>query len=254
MFKLKVITLKINILTLENVLNQILQFAFSLKSSYVCVANVHMSIEAYRDEDFKKLVNNADLVIPDGMPLSRAIKMLYGIKQDRIAGMDLLPRLLIEAEKNDLGVFFYGGTLEMLELTKKYVQVNYPKIVKHYYYNPPFRNLDTDEENIIINLINDKKVNLVFVVLGCPKQEKWMAYMKGKINACMIGIGGALPVLVGIQKRAPKWMQQTSLEWFFRFMQEPKRLFKRYLITNSYFIILFSKQFILKKRHSKGEY
>jgi N-acetylglucosaminyldiphosphoundecaprenol N-acetyl-beta-D-mannosaminyltransferase len=92
----------------------------------------------------------------------------------------------------------------------------------------------------------------VFVALGCPKQEKWMAGMKGKINSCMIGIGGALPVMIGIQKRAPKWMQKLSLEWVFRLYQEPKRLFKRYLLTNSLFILLLIKDLINSNTFKKN--
>jgi N-acetylglucosaminyldiphosphoundecaprenol N-acetyl-beta-D-mannosaminyltransferase len=205
-----------------------------------------MTIEAHWDPKFAEMVNDADLVTPDGMPLAKAIKFLHGIKQERVAGMDLLPDLLQEAQKHNLGVFFYGGTEEMLEKTKAYVMINYPKLSHQNYFSPPFRILTSDEEIEIIDLINKSGTHFVFVALGCPKQEKWMASMKGKINACMIGIGGALPVMVGMQKRAPLWMQKLSLEWFFRLTQEPKRLFKRYFTTNSLFLYLLFKEWIKK--------
>ncbi len=214
------------------------------KSSYVCVANVHMCMEAYRNQKFKKIVNDADLVTADGMPLVLALKFLFGIKQDRISGMDMLPALLSSAEEKGLSVFFYGGTEIMLEKTRYHINNHYPKLAKHHYYSPPFRMLSNEEENDVINLINATKPNLVFVALGCPKQEKWMASMRGKINACMIGIGGSLPVMIGMQKRAPKWMQKTSLEWFFRLLQEPIRLFKRYFITNSLFVYYLTLELI----------
>lgn len=206
-----------------------------------------MIIEAHWDPKFAELVNNANLVTPDGMPLVKAMRLLYGVKQERVAGMDLLPELLKEAEKQDLSVFFYGGTKEMLDRTKEYVTTHYPSLEKHQYFSPPFRPLTEEEEQEVMTKINDSGVNLVFVSLGCPKQEKWMASMKGKINACMIGIGGALPVMVGMQKRAPKWMQKLSLEWFYRLIQEPKRLFKRYAITNSLFLWLLLKQLLFNK-------
>jgi len=223
-------------------------------SSYVCVANVHMCIEAYRNQEYKKIVNQADMVTADGMPLVLALKFLFGIQQDRIAGMDLLPALLESAEEKDLSVFFYGGTEEMLDNTRKYIQQHYPAIKKHHYYSPPFRALTYIEQSEVVKRINSSKANLVFVALGCPKQEKWMASMLGKVNACMIGIGGALPVMIGMQKRAPRWMQQTSLEWLYRLLQEPQRLFKRYFITNSLFIYLFIVELIrvrLFKANSK---
>jgi N-acetylglucosaminyldiphosphoundecaprenol N-acetyl-beta-D-mannosaminyltransferase len=110
-----------------------------------------------------------------------------------------------------------------------------------------FIQITEKEEMECINRINASGAHLVFVALGCPKQEKWMAHMKGKINACMVGIGGALPVLVGMQKRAPKFMQKYGLEWLYRLVQEPRRLFKRYLYTNSLFILLLLKQFFAVK-------
>jgi N-acetylglucosaminyldiphosphoundecaprenol N-acetyl-beta-D-mannosaminyltransferase len=231
--------------------NQIFTHAIKHQSTYVCVANVHMTIEAYWDSNFAKAVNNADIVTADGMPLVLALKALYGIKQERVAGMDLLPSLLKQAEEAELGVYFYGGTTEMLEKTKDYIKVNFPKLEKVSFESPPFRKLTDEEETDCIHRINESGAQLIFVALGCPKQEKWMASMKGKINACMIGIGGALPVLVGMQKRAPEWMQRWSLEWLFRLMQEPRRLFKRYFITNSLFIYLFVIQYIKLKLFKK---
>lgn len=202
-----------------------------------------MTIEAYWDPKFAQMVNAADLVTPDGMPLAKAMKLLYGIRQDRVAGMDLLPDLLKKAEEENLGVFFYGGTDEMLQKTQTFVQATYPNLKEQAYYSPPFRALTAEEEIEIIKRINDSGANLVFVALGCPKQEKWMASMKSRINACMIGIGGALPVMIGIQKRAPRWIQKISLEWFYRLAQEPRRLFKRYFVTNTLFLFLIVKQF-----------
>jgi N-acetylglucosaminyldiphosphoundecaprenol N-acetyl-beta-D-mannosaminyltransferase len=170
------------------------------------------------------------------------MRLLYGINQERVAGMDILPDLLKDAERLNLSVFFYGGTHEMLIKTKEYVQSNYHSLKSHEYFSPPFRNLNEEEESEIIQRINDFEANLVFVILGCPKQEKWMASMKGRINSCMVGIGGALPVMIGMKKRAPRWMQKMSLEWLYRLVQEPRRLFKRYLMTNSLFLFLIVKQ------------
>lgn len=243
--KVRVLNLKITRGKYDSVLAEIVAAAKENDSSYVCVSNVHMNIEAYWDPSFAEKVNGSFITTPDGLPIAKAIRMLYGFKQDRIAGMDLLPSLLSEAEKNNLSIFFYGGTQDMLDATKNYVHINYPRIEAHNYFSPPFRELNSLEEKEIIDRINEANPNLIFVALGCPKQEKWMASMKRRVNACMIGIGGALPVMIGMQKRAPMWMQKLSLEWLYRLLQEPRRLFKRYLITNTLFIFLLLKQLFL---------
>ncbi len=209
---------------------------------YVCVANVHTVIEAHQSASFEEIINNADLVTPDGMPLTWALKFLYRLKQERVAGMDLLPDILLAAEKEEIPIAFYGGTNEMLNITKKYLDNTFPRIIVANMFSPPFRNLTLDEEAEIVKMLNNSGARIIFVVLGCPKQEKWMASMKGKVNAVMIGIGGALPVLVGMQKRAPVWMQQMGFEWFYRLSQEPGRLFKRYATTNFLFIYLLIKE------------
>lgn len=236
--KKQVLSLSVDIGSYSSFSEKIIELAESRRSSYVCVANVHMCVEAHRDKEFGEQVNNADLITPDGMPIAKFIKMFYGITQERVAGMDLLPDLLKKAESDNLSVFFYGGTEEMLRATKQYMLQHYPLLQHHFYDSPPFRALTAAEELAISEKINATGSHLVFVALGCPKQERWMARMKGKINACMIGIGAALPVMVGLQTRAPKWMQDHSLEWLYRLGQEPTRLFKRYFISNFWFVFL----------------
>lgn len=212
------------------------------RSAYICVSNVHMLVEAHKDPAFASVVNGADMATPDGMPLAKAFELLYGIRQDRAAGMDLLPDLLAVSAQRSIPVFFYGGTPEMQEKTKAYCEAHYPDLRIAGQYSPPFRSLTQEEERDAIDRINGSGAGFVFVALGCPKQEKWMAAMKGKVQACMLGIGGALPVMVGMQKRAPRWMQRYCLEWLFRLGQEPRRLFKRYAYTNTLFLYLLFKQ------------
>ena len=216
-------------------------------SATVYFANVHMYIEAHNDEGFLELINNADIVTPDGQPLAWIMKVFYGIKQDRVSAMDMLPDLLQQMEKEKLPVYFYGGTQNMLDQTSKFVQEKYPGLVVSGLYSPPFRPLTNDEKNEITEKINAVSPAIVFVFLGCPKQEKWMAGMKGRINSVMAGVGGAVPVTIGLQKRAPVWMQDFALEWLYRFFQEPKRLFKRYTVTNSLFVWIMMKEFIKLK-------
>jgi N-acetylglucosaminyldiphosphoundecaprenol N-acetyl-beta-D-mannosaminyltransferase len=211
-------------------------------SEYICVANAHMLVETYNNEEFRKVVDQSVITTPDGIPLTWGLKLLHGIRQDRVAGMDLLPDLLSAVSKQHKSVFFYGGTIGMLNKVKQHISAHYPGIPYTGVYSPPFRPLTSMEEEEVIDIINENHPQILFVVLGCPKQEKWMASMRGRVHSVMIGIGAALPVLIGEQKRAPKWMQDMGLEWFFRFLQEPVRLWKRYLITNLAFIFLILRE------------
>ena len=244
MKKIQLLDFMLSIGDFSSFQTSICSFATSKISSYTCIANVHMFVEAYLDRSFAKVVNGADIVTPDGKPLCWALYLLCGVRQERVAGMDLLPKLLKQAEEEGIAVYFYGGTEETLLKTDQYLRQHFPDLVVAGMYSPPFRKLNKPEEEDIINKINISGAGMVFVVLGCPKQEKWMAAMKGRINAMMIGIGGAVDVAIGIQKRAPYWMQKSGLEWVFRLVQEPRRLFKRYAITNSIFLFLMIRELV----------
>jgi N-acetylglucosaminyldiphosphoundecaprenol N-acetyl-beta-D-mannosaminyltransferase len=234
----QLIKLKLSLGSFQDFVNNIVILGHRRQSSYVCVANVHSCIETYQDATFATLVNQADMVTPDGMPLVKALSLLYGIKQEKVSGPDLMPALLLESEKQGLKVYFYGSTDEVLDKLKDFCQSNYPKLSIAGMQSPPFRVLTEAETHRQIQRINESGANIVLVALGCPKQERWMASMKGKIKAVMVGVGGAFPMLVGVQKRAPRWMQRNSLEWLYRLAQEPRRLFKRYFITNNLFMLL----------------
>jgi N-acetylglucosaminyldiphosphoundecaprenol N-acetyl-beta-D-mannosaminyltransferase len=246
MQKKRFLSLDISLGTYDEFIRKILYLAHIKQSSYVCVANVHMLVEAHKDDNFQAIVNNADIITPDGMPLAKGLKFLYGIKQDRVAGMDILPDLLKFSE-GKFSVFFYGGTPKIVDKINKYCKHHYPELNIVGAYAPPFRELTEKENREVIEIINTSGADFVFVALGCPKQERWMYSMKGKINCCMLGIGGALPVMLGLQKRAPIWMQRSSLEWLYRLYQEPKRLFKRYFITNNIFVYLLLSTYLKNK-------
>lgn len=226
----------------DKFVDSIVELSSEQKSSYVCVAAVHQLVEAYMNPDYRKISRAADLVTPDGQPINWALRILKGIKQDRVAGPDLFSSLLEEANKRKISLFFYGSTEEMLQKTDEFLKMNYPDIPVAGLYSPPFRNLTQQEEEEVCEMINESKAQIVFVILGCPKQEKWMFSMKNKVNCTMVGIGAALPVIIGLQKRAPMWMQKLGMEWFYRFLHEPKRLWKRYLVTNSIFLYLIVKE------------
>jgi N-acetylglucosaminyldiphosphoundecaprenol N-acetyl-beta-D-mannosaminyltransferase len=239
----QLISINLNTGAYKSFVNEVVELS-GTRSSYICVANVHMLVEAYTNPSFASIVNNADMITPDGMPLTWGLKLLHGVNQDRVAGMDLLPDILKEAEQKSIPVYFYGGTEVMLDSIEKYIPKYYPLLPIAGMYSPPFRELSLEELDLNAEIINNSGARIVFVILGCPKQELWMGIMKNRIRATMIGVGGALPVLLGFQKRAPVWMQKYGLEWLFRLIQEPKRLFKRYAVTNTIFLYLLFKEFI----------
>jgi N-acetylglucosaminyldiphosphoundecaprenol N-acetyl-beta-D-mannosaminyltransferase len=253
MKKMQVLNFPISIGKYQDYIEYIIHSANTGVGEYIYVANVHMVVEAFWNKSFSEKVRKAVVVTPDGKPLTWALRLLYGIKQDRVAGMDVLPALLKRSEKTQLPVYIYGGTESLLQKTSQYLNSHYPDLVINGLYSPPFRELTGEEETRTIERINASGAKLVFVVLGCPKQEQWMASMAGRINATMIGIGGALPVMVGLQKRAPKWMQDAGLEWLFRLLQEPRRLFKRYAVSNSVFLYLLSRELVKKTFSRKFE-
>ncbi len=243
MKKNKIIKTLISTGKYDEFIHEILELSKNTVSSYICVSNVHMTIEAYQSESFSDVVNSADMATPDGMPLAKAMKLLYGINQDRVAGMDLMPDLMKISEEKNLSIFLYGSTDDTLAQIVSKTKVEFPNL-KLNVYSPPFRTMTDTEKEDIVTMINQKNPDFVFVALGCPKQEKWMAENKNKINSCMIGLGGALEVYADIKDRAPQWMQDYSLEWMYRLMQDPRRLWKRYLVTNTLFVFLLFIQIV----------
>jgi N-acetylglucosaminyldiphosphoundecaprenol N-acetyl-beta-D-mannosaminyltransferase len=169
------------------------------------------------------------------------MQYVRGEKQDRVAGMDLMPVLMAEAAKANKSVFLIGSTTDIQQLIIKKASIELPDLKVAGAISPPFRPLSEDEKAKIVQEINEANPDFVFVSLGCPKQEKWMAEHIGKVNACMLGLGQAFNVYAGTEKRLPKWMRALSLEWVYRLILEPKRLWKRYLVNNTMFVWLVIK-------------
>ncbi len=247
MEKRKVISLNINIISYQQALFQVIQYAQNKVSAYVCFANVHMVIEAYKNSDLKKLVNASAFTFSDGMPLVYAIKKLYGIKQDRIAGIDFMLDILSACEKNNLSVFFFGSTKNVLANLNKNILQKFPKLKIAGSISPPFKTLSVQENEQYAKTINESGANIVLVSLGCPKQETWAAQNHKNIAAVLLAVGAAFEIHANLKKRAPLWMQRTGLEWLYRFLQDPFRLGKRYFNTNILYIYLLYKKILFGK-------
>jgi len=254
--KLKIVSLSVHHLGFNEGIELVTERALEKKPSYVCFANVHMVIEAYKNRSFLEMLSKADLVLADGKPIAIACKILHHKKQERICGMDFTPRILEKANEKKLSAFIYGSTTAVISSAREKIISSYPNIRFAGAISPPFRQLTEEEIKNDIEKINLSGADLVFVALGCPKQEKWMAENSNKINSVLLGIGAALKVFAGLEKRAPAWMQNLSLEWFYRLIQQPGRLFKRYVYTNSYFLFLLVRDWIkalLKNNDSKDQ-
>jgi N-acetylglucosaminyldiphosphoundecaprenol N-acetyl-beta-D-mannosaminyltransferase len=244
MVKENIFTFPISIGSYQKFIDEIFKLSEQKTSSYVCFANVHMIVEAYNDPVFNTVVKNADIVTPDGQPVALFLQRLKKIDQVRVAGLDVFPDLLKEAEIRKKSVFFYGATDAILQTIIDKARGQFPALKISGSYSPPFRKLTPEEDVTIIKHINDSKPDLVFVALGCPKQEQWMARHTPTVKSCMLGVGHAFKVYAGISKRSPAWMQRLSLEWVYRLFQEPGRLWKRYLFTNTFFLWLTFKYYL----------
>lgn len=207
-----------------------------LSGDYVCVANVHTTVMSYEDPAYCAVQNGGIMAIPDGGPLSSVGRKRGFSKMQRTTGPDYLKEILKISEKEGYRHYFYGSTEETLEKLRTVLEKEYPGVWIAGMYSPPFRALSKEEDEKIIEMINEAHADFVWVGLGAPKQERWMAEHQGKVQGLMVGVGAAFDYLAGNIQRAPMWMQKANLEWLYRLLQEPKRLFKRYFYTNTRFI------------------
>jgi N-acetylglucosaminyldiphosphoundecaprenol N-acetyl-beta-D-mannosaminyltransferase len=238
----------VNATSYTDATHDVITWANSGESRYICISTVHMIMEGYDNPEYQAIVNNADLVTPDGMPLVWMLRV-SGVKdQQRVYGPDLTLHVCAAAEAQGIPVGFYGGMPESLSDLTANLQAQYPKLKIAYTHSPPFRLLTPEEDNAVIQNINASGTRILFVGLGCPKQERWAAEHKGKVNAVMLAVGAAFDFHSGRVTQAPHWIQNIGMEWFFRLLMEPKRLWKRHLKNNPRFMILALMQLFNHKR------
>ena len=241
--KLQIIDLNTDVCDHESAVETIA----ALDGGYVCVATVHMVMEAHDDPEFAARVNAADLVVPDGMPLVWMQKRLGAGQASRVRGNDLTINLCRYAEGAGMSVGFYGGRQEVLEAIKARAARDFPKLNIAYAYAPPFRALSEEEDAKVVTEINEAAPDILFVGLGCPKQENWMAAHRGEVKAVMVGVGAEFDFYAGNLREAPRWLSNIGLEWLFRLAMEPRRLWRRYLVLNPRFMWLAARQLMGRK-------
>lgn len=238
----KILGTNINVTSMQDTLDYLEHNLENLKGNYICVSNVHTTIMAWENEDYKKIQNGGAMALPDGKPLSLVCRKRGFLNARQVAGPNLMPEVFKISEETGYTHYFYGSTSENLQKLQENLKIRFPKLQIVGMYSPPFRTLTEEEDKAVIAEINCQMPDFVWVGLGAPKQEEWMYNHQGKIRGLMIGVGAGFDFHAGTVKRAPIWIQQLYLEWFYRLLQDPRRLWKRYVTTNFKFIRLVVKE------------
>lgn len=216
--------------------------------AYVCVANVHMVMEGHDAPAFREVVNGADLVVADGMPLAVTQRLMGLQHARRVRGPDLTRLLAGRAMRLGIGVAIYGGTPAVAEAFADRLRELAPGLDVRMVIAPPFREQRVEERDADIARLRASGARIVFVGLGCPKQERWMAANTSELDAVLVGVGAAFDFFAGSKREAPRWMQRSGLEWVFRLASEPRRLFGRYARHNPRFVALVARQLLVRRR------
>jgi N-acetylglucosaminyldiphosphoundecaprenol N-acetyl-beta-D-mannosaminyltransferase len=242
-----VVGMRVDATTYRDACDRIVSWVRSGDPAYVCVASVNNVIEARDNPSFRVSMNEADLVTPDGRPLAWALRWLGISTATQVRGTDLTDAVLRRAASEEIPIGFYGSTDRVLTALLERAGDRWPGLKVTYRVSPPFREPTPREDDDAIELIGVSGAKILFVGLGCPKQEIWMAQHHERFAGVMLGVGAAFDFLAGNKKQAPRPMQRWGLEWVFRLATEPRRLWKRYLSQNPRFVALFVMQVLRSK-------
>lgn len=223
-------------------LDRIALWARQRASCAVYLCNAHVVVSAAQDSAFAAALQRGNLALPDGMPVAWMVARQQRRRQPRIDGPDLMAAVCAGAERDGLGVYLYGSTEATVGLLLARLRQRWPALHVAGAHTPPFRPLTADEMAHDVSRINTSGAAIVFVGLGCPKQERWIDAQLGQVRAVMIGVGAAFDFHAGVLPRAPAWMRANGLEWFYRLVTEPRRLWRRYALTNTAFLIGAARQ------------
>jgi N-acetylglucosaminyldiphosphoundecaprenol N-acetyl-beta-D-mannosaminyltransferase len=241
-----VLGVQIAVSSYDEVIRTSLLWAQEGESRAFFFAAVHMVMEAVDHPEFLPVLNSAGTVFPDGMPLVWALKALGEKNARRVCGTDTTSAVLAAAEKSCFSVGFYGGSPATLDALVATVRVLHPNLNIAYQESPPFRPLTAVEDAAIVDRITASGARLLFVGLGCPKQERWIVDHLGRVPAVMFAVGAAFDFIAGNKSRGPQWMSRNGLEWVYRLVSEPRRLAMRYLKHNPRFLLLFLQQLLTR--------
>jgi N-acetylglucosaminyldiphosphoundecaprenol N-acetyl-beta-D-mannosaminyltransferase len=247
--RVRVVSLLPNVCSHERAIEKVADLVKAGKGGYVCFSTVHMVMESHDNPEYGAKVNGADYIVTDGMPLVWMQKLQGAGDASRVRANDLMIQLCEYAAANNLSVGFYGGKQEVIDAILERAKKELPHLKIPYAFSPPFRPLTDAEDAEITAEINRAKPDILFMGLGCPKQENWMAAHKDKLTTVMLGVGASFDFYAGNVKESPEWLGKLGLEWFYRLTQEPKRLWRRYLILNPRFMWLATLQLLKGKNN-----
>ncbi|AGX87443.1 WecB/TagA/CpsF family glycosyltransferase [Candidatus Symbiobacter mobilis] len=238
----RVLSSPIDVIDWDTALSRVAEWADRRESRYVCFCNVHSVVTADSDLVFSQVIARSDMALPDGAPVAWMLRKQGFAGQERINGPDFMWRYLAQASERQESVYLYGSSARTVETLAKKLRVAFPGLVIAGYSCPPYRALTLEEDRDIIDKINASGAQTLWVSLGCPKQEGWMASHRGEIRAVMLGVGAAFNYHSGQIKRPPQWMQRYGLEWLGRLAANPILLLRRYLSTNTWFVLAAAAQ------------
>ena len=252
-FTNRILGVNIAVTNMREVVNLIVNNVTDLRGKFICLSNVHTTVMSEKDEEYRNIQNSAFLALPDGSPLA-LVQRLRGYRgAEQVAGPDLMPEIWKATEHTELSHYFYGSTQETIEALHKTLVRKYPELKIAGMEAPPFRTLTDEEDRETVERINASGADFVWVGLGAPKQEKWMYDHRERIHALMLGVGAGFDFHAGTVKRAPSWMREHYLEWLYRLIQDPKRLWKRYVQTNGKFLLLSVKDAFVWKKYKDAD-
>jgi N-acetylglucosaminyldiphosphoundecaprenol N-acetyl-beta-D-mannosaminyltransferase len=234
-----VIGVNVSAITMGDAIAAIERWIGEGRREYVCITGVHGIMECRHDPSLRNIHNLAGMVTPDGMPLVYFLRLTGRKHTQRVYGPDLMREMTAVSARQGYRQFYYGGDVGVAEKLKESLVRSAPGLQVAGTFCPPFRQMTPEEDAAIVDMINAARPDIVWVGLSTPKQERWMAAHRGRIEApVMIGVGAAFDFLAGTKRQAPKWMQRHALEWLFRLCSEPRRLWRRYAYIVPGFMIL----------------
>lgn len=242
--RIAVIGVPIDALSPPAAVERISQWAALGASRVVCICNVHSVVTANQDPAFNAAISEADMATPDGAPVAWMMRRLGAPQQCRVSGPDLMHDYCTAAAQRGEAIYLYGSTPETLATLTHLLPTQFPGLRIAGSWSPPFRAPTADEDAADVERINRSGAGTVWVSLGCPKQERWMTDHRGHVNAVMVGVGAAFDFHAGTVVRAPAWMRRHGLEWLHRLVSEPRRLARRYIVTNTAFILRAAGQLV----------
>jgi N-acetylglucosaminyldiphosphoundecaprenol N-acetyl-beta-D-mannosaminyltransferase len=248
--RVRVVSLDTDVVDHEYAIERVTELVKKGNGGYVCFSTVHMVMESYDSPEFAAKVNGADMIVTDGMPIVWMQKLQKHGGGSRVRANDLMILLCERAERDGLKVGFYGGRPDVIEAIRARAKRDFPDLKIVYAYSPPFRSLTPDEDESVTREINAANPDILFMGLGCPKQENWMSAHRDRIKAVMLGVGASFDFFAGNVKESPAWLGRLGLEWLYRLIQEPGRLWRRYLILNPRFVWHALRQLISGRRNA----